>query len=119
MYQLQVVVVQQAPEEIPHGEVEAALEEGHKDDLLLDVFARELLPSRGPPLHLHLWPEQPADHQSLDLHLSHHRPDPRRLRVRDGSLLCRHSAARVCAGSNSAKGLDAHAQEERSARRRC
>jgi hypothetical protein len=51
IYKLQVVVVQQASEEIPHGEVESALEEGRKYDLLLNIFARELLPSRGPPLH--------------------------------------------------------------------
>jgi hypothetical protein len=36
------VVVQQAAEEISHREVEAALEEGSKDDLLLDVLTREL-----------------------------------------------------------------------------
>jgi hypothetical protein len=39
VYQLQLVVVQKAAEEIPHGEVEAALEEGCKDNLLLDVLA--------------------------------------------------------------------------------
>jgi hypothetical protein len=42
MYQLQLVVVQQAAEEISHREVEAVLEEGREDDLLLDIFAREL-----------------------------------------------------------------------------
>jgi hypothetical protein len=36
MYQLQTVVVQQPTEEIPHREVEAALEEGGEDDLLLE-----------------------------------------------------------------------------------
>jgi hypothetical protein len=36
MYQLQFVVIQQTAEEVPRGEVEAALEEGSKDDLLLD-----------------------------------------------------------------------------------
>jgi hypothetical protein len=52
MYQLQLVVVQQAAEEISHREVEAALEEGREDDLLIDIFARELLPSGSPPLQL-------------------------------------------------------------------
>jgi hypothetical protein len=33
------------------------------------------------------------------------------LRVQDGSRHCRHFAVRVCTGSNSAEGLDAHAQE--------
>jgi hypothetical protein len=59
MYQLQLVVVQQVAEEIPHGEVEAALEEGREENLLLDVFSWELLPSRGLPVHLCLRPEQP------------------------------------------------------------
>jgi hypothetical protein len=54
MYQLQLVVVQQTAEEVPRREVEAALEEGCEDDLLLDVLARELLPSGSPPLHLRL-----------------------------------------------------------------
>jgi hypothetical protein len=54
----------------------------------------------------------------LDLRLGHHRPDPRRLWVWDGSRLRRHFAARVCAGSNVAKDLDAHAQEERDAGQR-
>jgi hypothetical protein len=59
MYQLQLVVVQQTAEEVPRREVEAALEEGCEDDLLLDVLARELLPSGSPPLHppgLGSWP---------------------------------------------------------------
>jgi hypothetical protein len=59
MYQLQLVAVQQAAKEIPYGEVEAALEEGCEDNLLLDVFGREPLPNCGLPLHLFLWPEQP------------------------------------------------------------
>jgi hypothetical protein len=54
----------------------------------------------------------------MDLSLGHPRPDPRRLRVRDGSRLRRHFAARVRARSNVAKGLDAHAQEEHDAGRR-
>jgi hypothetical protein len=110
MYQLQLVVVQQAAEEVPHREVESVLEEGREDNLLLEVFGKELLPSRGLPLHLCLWPEQPAVHKSLDLGLRHRRPDPRRLRVRDASRLLRHFAARVCTGSNSAQSFDAHAQ---------
>jgi hypothetical protein len=48
VYQLQSVVVQKAAEEISRWEVEAALKEGTKDDLLLDVLARELFPSGGP-----------------------------------------------------------------------
>jgi hypothetical protein len=67
-------------------------------------------PSRGLPLHLCLWPEQSAVHQSLDLRLSHCRPDPRCLRVQDGSRLCRHFAARVCTESNSVESFDAHMQ---------
>jgi hypothetical protein len=54
----------------------------------------------------------------LDLRLIHRRPDPRRLRVRDGSRLRCHSATRVHAGSNIAEGLDVHALEERYARLR-
>jgi hypothetical protein len=54
----------------------------------------------------------------LDFGLGHRRPDPRRLRVQDGSRLRRHFAARVCARSNVAKSLDAHVQEERGAERR-
>jgi hypothetical protein len=50
VYQLQSVVVQKAADEISRREVEAALEEGTEDDLLLDVLARELFPSVGPPL---------------------------------------------------------------------
>jgi hypothetical protein len=46
----------------------------------------------------------------LDLCLSHRRPGPRRLQVRDGSRLRHHSAARVRAESNVAEGPDAHAQ---------
>jgi hypothetical protein len=46
----------------------------------------------------------------LDLGLHHRRPNPRRLRVRDGSRLCCHIAARVWTGSNAAQGLDAHAR---------
>jgi hypothetical protein len=57
MYQLQSVVVQQVAEEIPRGEVEAVLEEGSEDNLLLDIFARELLPNDSPPLHLLLGSE--------------------------------------------------------------
>jgi hypothetical protein len=38
VYQLQSVVVQKAAEEISRQEVEAALEEGTEDDLLLDVL---------------------------------------------------------------------------------
>jgi hypothetical protein len=55
--------------------------------------------------------------QSLDLGLGHRRPDPRRLRVRDGSCLHRHFATRVCARSNVVESLDAHAQEERNVER--
>jgi hypothetical protein len=57
MYQLQSVVVQQVAEEIPRGEVEAVLGEGSEDNLLLDIFARELLPNDSPPLHLLLGSE--------------------------------------------------------------
>jgi hypothetical protein len=57
VYQLQFIVVQKAAEEITRREVEAALEEGTEDDLLLDVLARELFPSGGPPLHLRLRPK--------------------------------------------------------------
>jgi hypothetical protein len=57
MYQLQSVVVQQVAEEIPRGEVKAALGEGSEDNLLLDIFARELLPNDSPPLHLLLGSE--------------------------------------------------------------
>jgi hypothetical protein len=71
VYQLQSVVVQKAIEEISRWEVEAALEERTEDVLLLDVLARELFPSGGPPLHLRLWPEQPPVHQRLDLGLDH------------------------------------------------
>jgi hypothetical protein len=46
----------------------------------------------------------------LDLRLSHRRPDPHRLRVRDGSRLRRHSAARVWTRSNIAQSFDTHAQ---------
>jgi hypothetical protein len=53
----------------------------------------------------------------LDLGLGHRRPDPRRLRVRDGSRLHRHFTTRVRDGSNFAQGLDAHAQEARGAER--
>jgi hypothetical protein len=54
----------------------------------------------------------------LDFGLGHRLPNPHRLRVRDGSRLYRHFAVRVCYGSNGAKGLDAHAQEERDVGRR-
>jgi hypothetical protein len=57
MYQLQTVVVQQPMEEVSRREVEAALEEGGEDDLLLDVLAWELFPGGSPPLHLRLQPE--------------------------------------------------------------
>jgi hypothetical protein len=46
VYQLQSVVVQKAVEEISRWEVEAVLKEGTKDDLLLDVLAREISTSR-------------------------------------------------------------------------
>jgi hypothetical protein len=71
IYQLQLVVIQQAAEEISHWEVEAALKEGREDDLLLDIFTRELLPSGSPPLHFLLGSEQLAVHQSLDFGLGH------------------------------------------------
>jgi hypothetical protein len=93
--------------------------EGGEGDLLLDVLTRELLPSGSPPLHLRLRPEQPTVHQCLDLGLGHRRPDPRRLRVRDGSSLRRHLATRVGVGSNVAQGFDTHAQEERGVEGRC
>jgi hypothetical protein len=86
--------------------------------LLLDVLARELFPSGGPPFHLRLRPEQPPVHQRLDLGLGHCRPDPHRLRVRNVSRLLRHLTARVRDGSNVAKGLDAHALEEHGVERR-
>jgi hypothetical protein len=38
VYQLQLVVVQQTTEEVSRREVEAALEKGCEDDLLLDVL---------------------------------------------------------------------------------
>jgi hypothetical protein len=38
VYQLQPVIVQQAAEEVSRREVEAPLEEGSEDDLLLDVL---------------------------------------------------------------------------------
>jgi hypothetical protein len=47
VHQLQSVVVQKAAEEISLWEVEAALEEGTEDNLLLDVLARELFPGGG------------------------------------------------------------------------
>jgi hypothetical protein len=50
VYQLQSVVVQKAAEENSCWEIEAALEEGTEDNLLLDVLARELFPSGSPPL---------------------------------------------------------------------
>jgi hypothetical protein len=53
----------------------------------------------------------------LDFGLGHRRPNPRCLRVWDGSRLRSHFATRVGYGSNGAKGLDAHAQEERDAGR--
>jgi pyridoxine 5'-phosphate synthase PdxJ len=53
----------------------------------------------------------------LDLGLAHRRPDPRHLRVRDGSSLRRHFTARVGVGSNVAQGFYAHAQEQRGAER--
>jgi hypothetical protein len=87
--------------------------------LLLDVLARELFPSGGPPLHLRLWPEQPPVHQPLDLGLGHRRPDPRRLRIQDASRLRRHLTARGRGGSNVAECLGAHALEEHGGERRC
>jgi hypothetical protein len=45
----------------------------------------------------------------LDLRLSHRQPDPRCLRVRDGSHLHCHFATRVCTGYNSVESFDAHA----------
>jgi hypothetical protein len=57
VYQLQLVVVHQPADEVPRWEVEAVLEEGCEDDLLLDVLARKLFPSGSPPLHLRLRPE--------------------------------------------------------------
>jgi hypothetical protein len=119
VYQLQPAVVQQVAEEVSRWEVEAALEEGSEDDLLLDALARELFPSGGPSLHLRLRPEQPPVHRCLDLGLGRRRPDPHRMRVRDASRLRRHLTARVCGGSNVAKGLDVHAPEERGAERQC
>jgi hypothetical protein len=64
VYQLQSVVVQQAAEEIPCGDVEAVLDEGSEDDLLLDIFARELFRSSSPQLHLLLGSEQPTVHHA-------------------------------------------------------
>jgi hypothetical protein len=40
VYHLQTIVIQQPTEEVSRWEVEAALEEGGEDDLLLDVLAR-------------------------------------------------------------------------------
>jgi hypothetical protein len=119
VYQLQTVVVQQPMEEVSCREVEAALEEGGNDDLLLDVLARELFPGGSPPLHLSLRPEQTTVHQCLDLGLGHRRSDPRLLRVRDGSSLYRHFTARVDIGSNVAQGFYAHTQEDDGTERRC
>jgi hypothetical protein len=119
VYQLQSVVIQKAAEEISHWEIEAALEEGTEDDLLLDVLTRELFPSGGPPLHLRLRPEQSPVHRRLDLGLGHRRPDPRRLWVLDASRLRHHLTARVHGGSNVAKGLDAHALKEHDVEQRC
>jgi hypothetical protein len=86
--------------------------------LLLDILAQELFPSGSPPLHLHLWPEQPPVHLRLDLGLGHRRPDPHRLRVRDASRLRRHLIARVRGGSNVTECLGAHALEEHGGERR-
>jgi hypothetical protein len=55
----------------------------------------------------------------LDLRLRHRRPDPRHLRIRDGSLLHCHFTARVRIGSNISEGLDMHVQEERGVERWC
>jgi hypothetical protein len=71
MYQLQLVVKEKTLEEITHGEVEATLKERRKNDLLLHILGRELLTHRRLPLHLLLWPQQPAVHQRLDLGLCH------------------------------------------------
>jgi hypothetical protein len=79
--------------------------------LFLDVFGSELLLSHCPPFHLLLGSKQLAVHQGLDLGLGHRQPDPRRLRVRDGSRLLHHFVTRVCSGSNGAKSLNAHAQK--------
>jgi hypothetical protein len=46
----------------------------------------------------------------LDLGLGHRRPDPCRLRVRDGGRHRRHFVAGVCSGSNGAESFNAHAQ---------
>jgi hypothetical protein len=119
MYQLQPVVVQQAAEEVSRREVETVFEEETEDDMLLDVLARELFPSGGPPLNLCLRSQYPSINQRLDLGLSHRRPDPHRPRVQDASRLRLHLTARVRAGSNVAQGFDMHASEERGAERRC
>jgi hypothetical protein len=76
VYQLQPVVVQQVAEEVSRLEVEAALEEGTEDDLLLDILAWEILLDDCPPLHLRLRPQQPPVCQHLDLGLGHRRLDP-------------------------------------------
>jgi hypothetical protein len=55
MYQLQTVVVQQPTEEVPRREVEAALEEGGKDDPLLDILSLELFPGCSPPGRSRPW----------------------------------------------------------------
>jgi hypothetical protein len=68
MYQLQPVVVLQAAEEVSLREVEATLEEGSEDDLLLDVLTRELFPGGGPPLHLRLRSRQPPVNQLFRMH---------------------------------------------------
>jgi hypothetical protein len=44
VYKLQLVVEEQTSKEIPDGDVEAALKEGSKDDLFLDIFRWELFP---------------------------------------------------------------------------
>jgi hypothetical protein len=49
-------------------------------------------------------------HESLDLGLGHHRTDPRRMRVHDGSRHRRHFVARVRSRSNGAESVNAHAQ---------
>jgi hypothetical protein len=117
VYQLQLVVVQQAAEEVSHREVQAALEEGTEDDLLLDVLARKIFPDGCTPLHLHLRPKKHPVHQHLDLVLGHGRLDPSRLGVRDANCIHRHLRVRVCDGSNVAQGLNAHMPEAYSAKR--
>jgi hypothetical protein len=90
VYQLHLVVEEETSEEVAGGDVEPALEERGKDDLLLVILRRKGLARRRLPLHFRLGPQEPAIHQCLNLHLSHHRGLPHCLRVQDLRSTSRH-----------------------------